>query len=273
MNFCFTIFNEPSKAATQPLNLFMKSILTLTVGEFELVHDMLSLLIVAMGASALFFLLSRKQVVERFQPLLLLAGIIASIGCYHAFRLFNSWNEAFELAGNSYAASGHFFHEVYRYGDWALTMPLLLVELVLVLSVLKGQTAVLLKRLIAAALVSILFSYLGASNIGEHGALLLWSCWLLSLLPFLYIARILVGELSHEAAQQGAPVDRLFVGARNLFLISWAFYPLASLIALCSHGFGEMGLVTFLVGAGIADLISKCGVSFYVYRIALAQAE
>lgn len=251
----------------------MKSILTLTVGEFELVHDLFSLLIAALGASALFFLLSRKQVVERFQPVLLLAGIVALIGCYHAFRLFNSWNEAFELAGNSYAASGHFFHEVYRYGDWALTMPLLLVELVLVLPILKSQTAVLLKRLIGAALVSILFSYLGASNIGEHGALMLWSCWLLSLLPFLYMARLLVQKVSPEAAQQGAPADKLFVCARNLFLIAWAFYPLANLIALCSHGFGEVGLVTFLIGAGIADLISKCGVSFYVYRIALLQTK
>ncbi|MEI6416438.1 MAG: bacteriorhodopsin [Verrucomicrobiota bacterium] len=251
----------------------MKTILTLTVGEFELVHDLLSLLIAAMGGSALFFLLSRKQVVERFQPLLLVAGIVSLIGCYHAIRFFHSWNEAFELAGNSYVASGHFFHEVYRYADWALTMPLLLVELVLVAPILKGQTAVLLKRLIGAALVSILFSYLGASNIGEHGALLLWSCWLLSLLPFLYIARILVGELSRKGVQQGAPGDRLFICARNLFLVAWAFYPLASLIALCSHGFGEVGLVTFLVGAGIADLISKCGVSFYVYRISLLRSR
>lgn len=251
----------------------MQTILTLTVGEFELVHDVFSLLVVAMGAAALFFLLSRKQVAERFQPLLLIAGIVALIGCYHAFRLFNSWNEAFELAGNSYAASGHFFHEVYRYGDWALTMPLLLVELVLVLGLPQEKTTSLLKGLISAALVSILFSYLGASNIGEHGALMLWSCWLLSLLPFLYVARLLVREVASEAAQQANPSGKLFLIARNLFVLSWAFYPLANLIALCCHGFGEVGLVAFLVGAGIVDLISKCGVSFYVYRIALLQTK
>jgi bacteriorhodopsin len=247
----------------------MKTILTLSVGEFELVHDVLSLLIAAMGASALFFLLSRKQVVERFQPLLLLAGTVSLIGCYHAFRLFNSWNETFELAGNSYAASGHFFHETYRYGDWFLTVPLLLIELVLVLTLSKIQTEALLKRLIGAALVWIFFTYLGASNIGEYALLLRWSCWGLGLIPFFSMTRLLVGELSRLSKQQATPACRLFLKARNLFLFSLAFYPIVSLISLLNHGFGEVGLVTFLIGASIADFLSKCGVSFYIYRIAL----
>ena len=251
----------------------MPSILTLTIGEFELVHDLLSLLIAAMGAAALFFLLSRKQVTERFQPLLLIAGIIAAIGCYHALRLFDSWNNAFELAGNSYAASGHFFHELYRYSDWVLTMPLLLVELVLILGLSQEKAASLLKRLIAAALASIFFTYLGASNLAEHGALISWTYWVLGLLPFLYMARILLRELSCEAQTQEPLGEKYFLKARNLFLLSWFFYPIAAFVALCSHGFGEVGLVTFLVGASIADLISKCGVSFCIYCSALASRE
>ena len=251
----------------------MKTILTLTVGEFELVHDMLSLLIAAMGASALFFLLSRKQVVERFQPLLLIAGIVALIGCYHAFRFFNSWNEAFELAGNSYAASGHFFHSTYRYGDWVLTMPLLLIELVLILGLSQDKTTPLLKRLVGAALAAVFFTYLGASYIGEHMMLMHWSCWVLGLIPFLYMVRLLVGELSREAAQQAIPADKLFLTARNLFLWSWAFYPLSTFVGLCSQSFNNCFLVTFFVGASIADLVSKCGVSFYIYRIALLRSS
>ncbi len=247
----------------------MSSILTLTIWQFELIHDLFSLLIVVMGASSLFFLLSRNQVAERFQPLLLLAGIVALIGCYHDMRFFHSWNDAFELAGNSYAASGHFFHEAYRYSDWALTIPLLLIELVLVMPILKVQTTMLLKRLISAALVSILFSYLGVSNIGEQGGAFSWGFWLMALLPFLYIVRLLIQQPFFATIRQEDPVNRLFVRARNLFLISWAFYPLANLIVLYRHGFGEVGLVTFLIGAGIADLLSKCGVSFYIYRIAL----
>ena len=247
----------------------MKSILTLTVGEFELVHDALSILIAAMGASALFFLLSCKQVLERFRPLLLIAGIVALIGCYHTMRLFQSWNEAFELAGNSYAASGHFFHEAYRYGDWVLTMPLLLVELVMVLGWPQEKATKVLKRLIGAALAVVFFAYAGASNISEHGMLMNWACWGLELLSFLYMARLLILELSPQVWQKGALRDKLFLTARNMFLLSWAFYPLATFVALCFNGFSEYALVTFLIGASIADLISKCGVSFYIYRIAM----
>lgn len=251
----------------------MQTILTLPVGEFELVHDVLSLLIAATGAAALFFLLSRKQVAEQFQPLLLLAGITAAIGCYHATRLFYSWNEAFELAGNSYAASGHFFHQLYRYSDWILTMPLLLVELVLVLGLSPEKVASLLKRLIWAALAVVFFTYLGASSLVESDPLLHWSYWVLALIPFLYLARILIQELSREAVQQAAFPVKFFFKARNLFLLSWTFYPLASLVILCTHSFEEGGLVTFLVGASIVDFLSKCGVSFYVYRIALGSRE
>lgn len=251
----------------------MQSILTLTLGEFELVHDLFSLLIIAMGASSLFFLLSRKQVAERFQPLLLIAGIVALIGCYHAVRFFNSWNEAFELAGNSYVASGHFFHGSYRYGDWVLTMPLLLIDLVLVLGLPQEKTTPLLKRLIGSALATVFFTYCGASYLGDRMVLVHWSCWALSLISFLYMAWHLVTETSLEAAQEANPSSKLFLTARNLFLLSWAFFPLATFVMLCSHNFGTTGLVMFFVGASIADLISKCGVSFYLYRIMIAQGK
>ncbi len=245
----------------------MQSILTLTVGEFELVHDLFSLLIAAMGAATLFFLLSRKQVAVRFQPLLLLAGIVTMIGCYHAMRLFYSWNEAFELAGNSYAASGHFFHELYRYSDWVLTMPLLLIELALAAGWEKQGP--LLKRLIMAALISVAFAYLGASNFGDHGALVRWACWVLELIPFLYIAQLLMQQpvLTLEGLQVSQ--GKFFSQAKALFLLSWAFYPLVTFVALCNHGLGERGLIIFLAGTSIADFFSKCGVSFYIYRIGL----
>ncbi len=246
----------------------MQSILTLTIGEFELVHDLLSILIAAMGASAIFFLLSQKQVAQKFQPLLLLAGIVAAVGCYHSVKLFQSWNEAFELAGNSYAASGHFFHELYRYSDWILTMPLLLVELVFISGVDQKGKGGLLKHLISATMGMVFFAYLGASNLGGESLLVRWSYWVLELLSFLYIAWILVRHLSHQSSET-ASNTRLFLKARNLFLVSWAFYPLATLFSLSSHGFSEHSLIVFLGVAAVADFLSKCGVSFYIYRAAL----
>lgn len=248
----------------------MQSILTLSIGQFELVHDVLSLSIIAMGAAALFFLLSRKQVRERFQPLVLLAGVVAMIGCYHAIRLFDSWNEAFELAGNSYAASGHFFHESYRYSDWVLTMPLLLVELVLVLGLPQEKTAFFLKRLIGAALITILFAYLGERGLGEHhGLVMRWGCWILETIFFFYLGRLLCVDFARAAASESP----LVVKAGHLFLLSWAFYPFATLIALFGDGFGANGIIVFLVGASIADFLSKCVVSFYLYRAAQAAQQ
>lgn len=244
----------------------MQTILTLTVGEFELVHDVLSLLIAATGAVALFFLLPSKQIAPRFHPLLLLAGIVAAISCYHTLRLFSSWNEAFELAGNSYAASGHFFHELYRYGEWLLTIPLLFMELLLAFEIPQEKRSLLLKHLIPAAFVVIVFTYLGASNLGSHEPVIRWSYGILAFLAFLYIARTLTRSLSATTLQEQTPATKCFFRARTLFLLSWGFYPCTAFLSLYFHGFGEEGLILFLVGASIADFLSKCGVSLFLYR-------
>ena len=51
------------------------------------------------------------------------------IATYHYFRIFNSWNEAFDVKFdsqmNNYKVelTGQAFNDAYRYVDWLLTVP------------------------------------------------------------------------------------------------------------------------------------------------------
>ena len=56
--------------------------------------------------------------------------MVCGIAAYHYFRIFNSFNEAYvaTAVGGDYTLTPFGFNEAYRYVDWLLTVPLLLLE-------------------------------------------------------------------------------------------------------------------------------------------------
>lgn len=90
--------------------------------------------------SGIFFLTARSQVARKFRPSIIVSAVVVFIAGYHYFRIFESWAVAFVLQDGSYVPSGIDFNEAYRYADWLITVPLLLIELVAVLGV-SGATA------------------------------------------------------------------------------------------------------------------------------------
>merc|ERR1719311_2009748 len=65
--------------------------------------------------------------------------MVTFIAAYHYMRIFNSWVEAYAYpsdhsgAARDPALTGVPFNDAYRYMDWLLTVPLLLMEIVLVM--------------------------------------------------------------------------------------------------------------------------------------------
>jgi len=235
----------------------------LSPGEFGLVYNILSLTIAAMGASTVFFFLSRGSVLPKYRPALIVSGVVTLIACYHYVRIFMSWEAAYDSGDMS------LFNDAYRYVDWLLTVPLLLVELVAVLALPKSVTRSLFTRLVIAAVLMIGLGYPGeiSADAGTR-----WFWWVLSMIPFLYILYVLWVELSKSLDRQPAAARGLISGARLLILISWAFYPIA--YALPMLGFGDAGStnVGLQIGYSVADIVAKCGLGLYVYFIARAKS-
>jgi bacteriorhodopsin len=241
----------------------------LNPGQYSLVYNMLSLTVAAMGASTVFFFLARGSVLPKYRPALIVSGLVTLIACYHYFRIFISWGAAFELGDVGYIASGEPFNDAYRYVDWLLTVPLLLVELVAVLALPKSTTRSLLTRLVIAAILMIALGYPGEIS-ADAGTRWLW--WGLSMVPFLYILYVLWIELSNSLDRQPESARGLIAAARGLILISWSFYPIAFMLPML--GFGAAGSINvgLQVGYSIADIVAKCGLGLYVYFIARAKS-
>ena len=185
----------------------------LTVFQYSIVDNIFSMTVATMGAAALFLFLSRSTVDREYRPALLISGIVVSIACYHYFMIRHSWQGAYALSGDGYAGTGAAFNDFYRYADWILTVPLLMVELVAVLRLEKSKARSLLTRLVIAAGLMIALGYPGEVISSPEGwtTRVIWGA--LSSVPFFYILYVLWVELtaSLDYAAAGSPqVDRGF---------------------------------------------------------------
>lgn len=241
----------------------------LTQGQYDTVYNLLSLVIAAQLFTALFLIIAQPRVLARYRQALVISAVVCGIAAYHYFRIFSSFTEAFTTdavggQGIYTQAVGASFNEGYRYVDWLLTVPLLLVELVVVLTLAKKLQASLLWRLIPASAAMIILGYPG--EIADSDAMRnLFG--LLSTVPFLYILYVLFVELTRSLDRQPAAVRSTVARMRILLFATWGVYPIAYLLPLLGFD-GSDAWVGKQAGYSIADILAKALYGLLIYRIA-----
>ncbi len=242
---------------------------SLTPSQFNLIYNAFSFAIAAMFASALFFFNARAQVGQKYRIALLVSALVVSIAGYHYFRIFNSWEAAYSLQNGAYTLTGAPFNDAYRYVDWLLTVPLLLVEAVAVLALPVKEARPLLIKLAVASIVMIATGYPGeiSSNLTTR---IIWGT--VSTIPFAYILYVLWVELSKSLVRQPAPVQTLVRNMRLLLLLSWGVYPIAYLLPMLGI-VGTSATVGVQLGYTIADVLAKPVFGLLVFAIALTKTK
>ena len=246
--------------------------MVLSSGAYSAIYNGLSLAVAAMLAGTLFFFFSRSQVGYKYRPALLVSALVTAIACYHYFRIFNSWvdSHTIDAAGN-YGLSKVLFNDAYRYMDWILTVPLLLVELVAVLGLTKIESRGLLVKLAIAAFAMIALGYPGEIIKNNTPLRAFWG--FASTIPFVYIQVVLFRQLNESISRQPETVAPLIRGARLLIFASWGFYPLAYMIPMIPNISLKSTELGVQVGYTVADIIAKVGLGVFIYFIAAAKTE
>ena len=196
---------------------------TLSADQFSLVYNAFSFGIATFAAATLFFWFGRSQVSHHYKTALTVTGLVTFIALYHYWRIFNSWGETYEVVNNVVTTTGVAFNHAYRYVDWLLTVPLLLVELILVMRLSQAETVSKSLSLGGAAALMILLGYPGEVSGGIDSTRMIFG--VLSMLPFLYIVFSLYSSLGAAIERQPESVRGLIRLARNLVVVSWFFYP------------------------------------------------
>merc|ERR1711976_772244 len=129
--------------------------------------------------------------------------------------------------------SGQPFNDAYRYVDWLLTVPLLLIELILVMGLPADQTASLSWKLGAASAVMVCLGYPGEIQDDPTGR---WLWWFLSMIPFCYVVQQLLVGLDEATTTQPEAARGLIQKARLLTAVSWLTYPGVYIVKMLGIG-------------------------------------
>ena len=245
----------------------------LTIGQYSLVYNMLSFAIASMIFSGVFFVLARDRVAPKYRISLVVSTLVVGIAAYHYLRIFGSWEAAYVLEGGNYVASGKPFNDAYRYVDWLLTVPLLVVELLLVMGLTGAKKEGMLTNMVIAAFLMIALGYPGELITDETSVMGMRGLWgFLSTLPFVYIVYTLWNELGAAAAEKEGKTAVLFRNIKWLLFATWGFYP----IVYMAPFFGWEGAstqVAIQVGYSVADVLAKAGYGVMIYAIAKSKSE
>jgi bacteriorhodopsin len=240
----------------------------LTPGEYSLVYNVFSFVIAAMGAAFIFFVLCKDLVSKKYRLAVNVSAVVTAVACYHYFRIFNSLEGAYVLQNGFYKPSGLLFNDGYRYVDWLLTVPLLMVELIAVLGLPWQKAKTLFTKLSGAAFAMILLGYPGEVSPDSATRMIFF---ILSMIPFIYIMYILYFRLGDSIVDQPESVKSSVSFLRNLTLVAWSFYPIAYLLR--DFLGSSAGIVGVQVGYSIADVVAKCGYGLIIYWIARIKTE
>jgi bacteriorhodopsin len=243
---------------------------SLSIGQYSLVFNMLSFAVAAMLGAFAFFVMAQKLVGVKYRASMIVSSLVVLIAGYHYYRIMGSWQDAFTLTNGSYVASGKPFNDAYRYVDWMLTVPLLLVELILVLNLAKGQTGSMLTKLIIAAVLMIGLGYPGeiSSDLNTRN---LWG--VLSSIPFFYILYVLWVQLGDAMKTSPENIQKLFRDTRYLLVATWGFYPIAYAIGTWGGVDNGDAVVALQVGYSIADVAAKALYGVMIFVIAYEKSR
>jgi len=240
----------------------------LSVGQYTLVYNAFSFTLAIMAAASIFLWMGRSQVSHSYKTALTISGLVTVIAAYHYYRIFNSWEAAYTLRSATLTQTGYAFNDAYRYVDWLLTVPLLLIELILVMKLPSDETISKSFRLGFAAALMIALGYPGEIAT-DNVTRALWGT--ASTVPFIYVVWELFKGLGASINRQPENVKGLIKSARLLTFASWGFYPLVYMLPFTGLSGGAV-TTGVQIGYTLADIISKVGLGVLVYNIAVRKS-
>ena len=219
-----------------------------------------------MLATTIYTLVAQSRVLPKYRVALVMSSMVTFIAAYHYFRIFNSFEESSNGDAVMIGVGKGAFNEAYRYVDWILTVPLLLVEVVAVLALAKAASTSLIQRLVPASAAMIALGYPGEIS-SDNGTKTLYG--VLSTIPFLYILYVLFVELSKSLDRQPEGVAATVGRLRLLLIATWGVYPISYLLPLLGQDINGPNLFMWRqVGYTVADVLAKCVFGLTIFKIA-----
>lgn len=216
------------------------------------------LISMALIASTVFFFLERDRVSAKWKTSLTVSGLVTLVAAVHYFYMRDVW-----------VATGS-TPTVFRYIDWLITVPLLMIEFFLILSAITKVPAGVFWRLMVGTMVMLVGGY-----VGEAGYVNTWIAFIVGMAGWAYILyEIFAGEASKINAQQAPPaVQSAFNAMRLIVTFGWAIYPVGYFFGYLTGSTPANSANALNIIYNLADVLNKIAFGLIIWQVAVSETE
>ena len=213
------------------------------------------LISMALVASTAFFFLETQRVSAKWKTSLVVSGLVTLVAAVHYFYMRDVW-----------IATGD-TPTVYRYIDWLITVPLLMIEFYLVLRAITAVSGGVFWRLTIGTLIMLVGGYLG-----EVGYINATVGFIIGMAGWAYILyEIFAGEAGKVAANDApASVKSAYSTMRWIVTIGWAIYPLGYFFGYMMDG---ASMESLNIIYNLADVLNKIAFGVIIWNVAVTESE
>ena len=202
-------------------------------------------------AATVFFFLERSSVPAGWRVSITVAGLVTGVAFIHYIYMREVWI----MTGES--------PTVYRYIDWLITVPLLMLEFYFVLAAVRKVSGGIFWRLLIGTIIMLVGGYLGEA--GYINALL---GFIIGMAGWFYILyEVFSGEAGKLAAKSGnKTLATAFSAMRMIVTIGWAIYPLGYVFGYLTGGVDANSLNVIY---NAADFLNKIAFGLIIWAAAM----
>jgi len=216
------------------------------------------LISMALVASTAFFFLERDRVAGKWKTSLTVSGLVTLVAAVHYFYMRDVW-----------VATGS-TPTVYRYIDWLITVPLLMIEFYLILSAITKVSTGVFWRLLIGTLVMLVGGY-----VGEAGYADVTTAFIVGMAGWFYILyEIFAGEASKISANKApATVQKAFNTMRLIVTFGWAIYPLGYYFGYLTGADPASSMASLNIIYNLADVLNKIAFGVIIWSVAVSESK
>jgi len=183
------------------------------------------LISMALVASTAFFFLERDRVAGKWKTSLTVSGLVTLVAAVHYFYMRDVW-----------VATGS-TPTVYRYIDWLITVPLLMIEFYLILSAITKVSTGVFWRLVIGTLVMLIGGY--------------------------------VGEAGYADVMTSFIVNTM----RLIVTFGWAIYPLGYYFGYLTGADPASSMASLNIIYNLADVLNKIAFGVIIWSVAVSESK
>ena len=244
----------------------IENILTYSPVQWQLVAHILVLGFAAQAAGFVYFMTTMKEISPKYRTASILGSIVMISAFLLLFAQSQNWQNSFIYQDGAFVLGNRIFSNGFRYLNWLIDVPLLLLQLVIILGLTSEEARRLGNLFVGSGAAMIILGYIGqfyeTSNLVN-----LWIWGAASTVFYIILLVLAWREIGKALPKMPAGAARMLSSIRWIFVVFWTFYPVAYVIPAVLPTANGVVIRQFVFT--IADIVAKVIYGVLITKVAV----